>query len=189
MSELLRVFLSIDIEDELILSVIREIQSRLDRDAAKMKFVEIHNIHFTWRFFGNLSVDAIEKIRLELSTINFAPFEILIQGVGVFPRIQKPRVVWVGVAENSEMMEQLKSKTDSLLSNIGYKKERRKFTPHATIARVKFVRDRQRFVDNLESTRDVRVGTMRVDNIRIKKSTLTPTGPIYETLWEIPLER
>jgi len=188
LSDMVRVFLSIDIDDGLLLSKVKSIQSKLDRDAAKMKLVEEDNIHFTWRFFGDTSMKKIESIHGELSKLNYEPFDIQIQGVGAFPHNQRPRVIWLGVTHNAHHMQQLKSETDMLLSNIGYRIEKQKFTPHATIARVRFVKDKDRISRNLETLESEAIGSMTVNSIRMTKSTLTPSGPIYETLWEIPLE-
>ena len=188
LGDLIRVFLSIDIDDGLLLSRVKSIQSKLDNDAAKMKLVEEDNIHFTWRFFGDTPTNKVELIHDELSKLEYGPFDIQIQGVGAFPHVRRPRVIWLGVTHNAHHMQHLKSETDTLLSNAGYRIEKQKFTPHATIARVRFVKDRDRIVRNLEMLESEEVGTMTVNNIRMTKSTLTPSGPIYETLWEISLE-
>lgn len=181
----MRVFLSVDIEDERHLSRIACIQNKLDRDAAKMKLIELENVHFTWKFFGDTLISKVESIRNELEQIKFSPFTIRIGGVGAFPSIRKPRVIWIGVTHNADAMRELKSMTDDRLGNLGYPLERREFTPHATIARVRTVRDRDAILRNLEAISRESVGTMIVDAIRMTKSTLTPSGPIYEMLWEI----
>ncbi|MFW9925170.1 MAG: RNA 2',3'-cyclic phosphodiesterase [Candidatus Thorarchaeota archaeon] len=184
MTDQIRVFLSVDINDDSLLSRIKLIQSKLDTHSAKMKMVELENIHFTWRFFGDTSTARVEKIHSELESIEISPFTIEVRGVGAFPSIHRPRVIWVGVTHNAEMMRDLKVRTDDILAGLGYQKEN-KFTPHATIARVRAVNDRQRISENLSALSDESVGTMTVDCIRMTKSTLTPAGPIYETLWQI----
>jgi 2'-5' RNA ligase len=184
MAELIRAFLSIDIEDPHLLSRIAHIQGKIDQDAAKMKLVEQENIHFTWRFFGDTPPEKINQIRNELEGLEFSPFSIEIRGVSAFPDIRRPRVIWIGVTHNASIMVDLKRRTDDLLGNLGYPIEK-KFTPHATIARVREVRDRNSMMRNLESLAEETVGTMSVDAIRMTKSTLTSSGPIYETMWEI----
>ncbi len=185
MTDTVRVFLSVDIEDDGHLSRIAYIQNKLDRDAAKMKLVERENIHFTWRFFGDTPISKVESIRNELEQIRFSPFTIRMGGVGAFPSIRRPRVIWIGVTHNADAMRELKIMTEDKLGNLGYPLERREFTPHATIARVRTVKNRDAILRNLEAVSHESVGTMLVDAIRMTKSTLTPSGPIYETLWEI----
>jgi 2'-5' RNA ligase len=183
----IRVFLSLDITDENLLSKIKQIQMKLDQSAAKMKIVELENVHFTWRFFGDTPMSKIEEIHQSLDGLKQDSFDISIQGIGVFPKLTRPRIIWVGVRENSDTMVELKKQTDQLLEHVGYQIERKKFIPHATIARVRFVKDRQRIAQNLANLSDEMIGNMTVSHISMTKSTLTPKGPIYETLWQIQL--
>ncbi len=187
MGEAIRTFMSVDIEDEPLLARIGVVQGRLDRDAAKMKLVKRENLHFTWRFFGDTSMARLMEIHDELSSITFKPFPIQVHGVSAFPSIRRPRVIWIGVSKNAEKMKDLKTSCDNVLLRLGYPRES-KFTPHATIARVRSVRNRERLLMNLESLKHEHVGTMIVKSLRMKKSTLTPSGPIYQTLWEIVAE-
>lgn len=185
MSERIRVFLSIDIEDEQLLSRISYVQNKLDQEAAKLKLIEKDSIHFTLRFFGDTSLSRIEEMRKVLETVEIAPFTILIGGVGAFPSARRPNVIWIGVDQNAQRIAELKTGIDALLANLGYPSEKG-FKAHATIARVRAVKDRERTLKNLESLAGESVGTMTVSNFRLTKSTLKPSGPVYETLWEIP---
>ncbi len=185
MSTVVRAFLSIAIEDQALISRISQIQHQLNPEGAKMKIVETNNIHFTIRFFGDTPTGKIEEMRDCLGRIKIAPFEIKIQGVGAFPNRRRPRVIWIGVTENSQKIVDLKLKADELLTEIGYKMEREKFTPHATIARVRNVKDPNILVRNLEELADKPIGNMTVKSLSMKKSTLTSSGPIYETLWMV----
>jgi 2'-5' RNA ligase len=178
------VFLSVDIEDDELLSRIAHIQSKLDRQSAKMKIIERENIHFTLRFLGDTLHTKLKAIRDGLSGIQFGPFTIRIDGVGAFPNARRPRVIWVGVTENADKLTDLKLEMDDFLGNLGYSRDR-KFHAHATIARVRAVRDRDQMVRNIESLASEAVGTMSVECFRMTKSTLTSSGPVYETLWEV----
>ena len=185
MSELVRAFLSIDIENQALLPLISETQSKLDISLAKMKLVEIKNIHFTMQFFGDTSLTRIDEIEACLNKIKIEPFEIMVHGVGAFPTIRKPRVIWIGVTQNADRIQNLKMEIDSRLKELGYQPENKKFTPHATIARVRFIKDAEKLANNLESLINQPIGSMTVSKFNMKKSTLTPSGPIYETLWNI----
>ncbi|MBE0525982.1 RNA 2',3'-cyclic phosphodiesterase [Candidatus Thorarchaeota archaeon] len=185
MSELVRVFLSIDIENQALLPHISEIQTRLDISLAKMKLVEIENIHFTLRFLGDTSLSRIDEIESCLRQIKVDPFEIMVQGVGAFPNSRRPRVIWIGVSQNAERICDLKVEIDSHLKKLGYKPEKERFTPHATIARVRFIKDAEGLVRNLDEVVNENIGPMTISNFTMKRSTLTPSGPIYETLWHV----
>ena len=184
---MIRAFLSIDIDDKHLISRITEIQSKLDTRASKLKFVEPENLHFTWRFFGDTHEKRVDEIREALQDIKFRPFSITAGGVGAFPSKKRPNVIWVGVLENDADMQELKTLTDSLLEEIGYEREGKRFTPHATIARVRQVYDKEKAVKNLELLSGEVVGEMVVSSIRMTRSTLAPTGPIYDTMWEIKI--
>jgi len=185
LSEKVRAFLSIDINDDSLLANILQIQEQLDRKSAKMKLVERENIHFTWRFFGDTTMNQIDEVHSELSQLKIEPFIVDIGGVGAFPSKRRPRVIWIGVQQGIELMRELKVRTDLLLANVGYAIERKKFIPHATIARVRDVYDQDRILRSLQDLSEVSVGKMNVTGVRMTKSTLTPSGPIYETLWEV----
>ena len=185
MSDLVRAFLSIDIENQALLPQISEIQRKLNTNLAKMKLVEIENIHFTLRFLGDTSLTKLDEIESCLKKIEIEPFEIMVYGVGAFPTKRKPRVIWIGVAQNADRICKLKLEIDSHLENLGYQSEKKKFTPHATIARVRYIKDAGKLTSNLDDLANQPIGTMSVSKFNMKKSTLTPSGPIYETLWSI----
>lgn len=184
-SEKIRAFLSIDLDDGALLSRVAYIQSKLDQDSAKIKLIECDSIHFTLRFFGDVSIAASEQMHDCLKQIRFQPFDISISGVGAFPSPRRPNVIWVGVSRNHELVRNLKKRIDELLATLGYTPER-DFTPHATIARVKAVKNRDRLSANISSISSEAVGTLVVDRFRLTKSVLTPTRPIYSTVWEVP---
>jgi len=184
-SEPVRVFLNIDIENRALLSQISETQRKLDTSSAKMKLVEIENIHFTLRFLGDTSLTRIDQIESCLSKIKIEPFEIVVRGVGAFPTKRRPRVIWIGVTQNANRISDLKIEIDSHLEEVGYRVEKTKFIPHATIARVRYIKDAEKLASNLDDLTNQPIGSMTVSKFNMKKSTLTPSGPIYETLWSI----
>jgi 2'-5' RNA ligase len=184
-SDDVRAFLSIEIDDKNLLSQIRTIQQKLDQTAAKMKIVKEGNIHFTLRFFGDTSLSRLDQIKTRFDEIDFDQFEIEVAGIGSFPNKRRPRIIWVGVTQNASKVLKLKDEIDSSLIEIGYQPEKRKYTPHATIARVRQVKDSRRIADNLENLADEVIGKMNITRVTMMKSTLTPSGPIYESLWEI----
>ncbi len=184
-SNIVRAFLSINIENQSLLSQIQNIQQKLDLAAAKMKIVKRENIHFTLHFFGDTPLAQLNQIQMCFEGIKIDPFEVEVAGVGAFPNKLHPRIVWIGVTNNASKILNLKNKIDSSLIELGYKPEKRKYTPHATIARVRQVNDTKRLANNLESLANEVIGTMTITKIKMMKSTLTPSGPNYETLWEV----
>lgn len=186
-SSIVRAFLSINIEDQSLLSKIQNVQKTLDLTAAKMKIIKREEIHFTLRFFGDTPLQRLDQIQACLERVEINPFKIEIAGIGSFPNKRRPRIIWVGVTENASQVLKLKNEIDSSLIEIGYQPEN-KYTPHATIARVRYVKDSKRITENLENLADEVLGEMTVEKVKMMKSTLTPSGPIYECLWEIECE-
>ncbi|NWF94686.1 MAG: RNA 2',3'-cyclic phosphodiesterase [Candidatus Thorarchaeota archaeon] len=180
----IRAFLSVDIENEALLARIEYLQRKLDTGAARLKLVEHDNIHFTLRFLGDISEAVAQRMHEELSKVRFSPFNIDIAGVGAFPSVKRPNVVWIGVRSNMDRLEAIKQDIDNRLAEFGLGPER-KFAAHATIARVKSITDRVSFEASLRDLSGEVVGTMPVTAFRMTKSTLTPSGPQYETLWEV----
>ncbi len=181
---MIRCFIAIDIDDEDIIGKIRDVQSHLNVEGVKL--VEPENIHLTLKFLGNVPEERIKYIAEELDTISFKKFSFRIRGVGAFPNVNRPRVVWLGIREGAEKLVELQEIVENCMKRIGFRPEPKKFHPHITLLRVK------RFNPVLQSRiRDVckvEIGSFNVSCIRLKKSVLTPKGPIYSTLYEKPLE-
>lgn len=185
MTDQVRAFLAIKIESEELIDRVLAIQHRLDTESAKMKLVESENIHFTLRFLGDTSISKLNSIQEQLQELRFDEFQIDIGGIGAFQSIKRPRVIWIGVKQNGELITALKQQIDMLMTPLGYPPERKKFAPHATIARVRHVRNASAIEANLQFLADEHVGSMQVSSVKMMKSQLTPSGPIYTQLWQI----
>jgi len=149
-----------------------------------MKLVELENIHLTLRFLGEISPQMVREVATILDKVEFRPFSMRIEGLGTFPEgSRRPRVVWLGVSHGAEEMKRIYEQIEKELRRLGFPKERERFVPHITIARVKWAN--AELLRVLHELREVIIGDMVVDSIRLKKSTLTRSGPIYETLHEV----
>lgn len=179
----IRSFLSVNITDKEILSGLKTVQGSLDLRAAKLKLVEPENIHFTLRFLGDITLGQKAEIQQCLDQLSFDKFSVGISGVGAFPNVHRPRVIWIGVSENQGQMVSLKMQIDDMLKTTGFSPEKQRFTPHATIARVRYVENREKLAVNLQSLSETVLGQMSVNSVHLMKSTLTPRGPIYEVMW------
>ncbi len=163
-----------------------DVQRKLNVEAARIKLVERENIHYTIRFFGDTQLSKIRDIKACMEKIRFDPFDIEVSQVGAFPNKYRPRVIWIGAGLNEDRITDLKVKIDESIIELGYHPEKQKFMPHATIARVRYVKDAKRLSENLEELAKESIGKMRITHFTMKKSTLTPSGPIYEDLWQVP---
>ncbi len=181
---MIRTFIAVDLPDSFI-DTIAKIQQELK---GNIKLVDPKQVHITMKFLGDVPEKKIPKIEDALSGVKSEPFTARVQGVGAFPKPGYARVIYIG-ADPAETFTKLYAEVESALTSLGFKREKRLFTPHATLARVKHNPEeaRMRLRDTIEHLSDIEVGTMDVDTIKLKKSTLTPKGAIYETLKEVHL--
>jgi 2'-5' RNA ligase len=161
---------------------------RLGKSGAKISVSRSEGMHVTLKFLGDVKEDSVAEIigHLERSASGFAPFEVKVAGTGAFPNPRNPRVFWVGL-EDGGFLGRIAGSIDESLSTMGFTKENRPFTPHITIARVKAPFGVERATGILKEFEGAQFGTYLVKDIRLKKSTLTPTGSIYEDLGIINL--
>ena len=183
----IRSFIAIDVNDPELVNVIVGIQEEISRTSGRIKLVEKENLHLTLKFLGNVEEDRLERVKevLERVISEFNAFKMRLVGIGAFPRIRRPNVVWIGVEEGREEFVRIASELDLALNKLGFPREKRGFEPHLTIARVKGSSGDLPSI--LERISDYEVGEFWVTEVRLKKSTLTPQGPIYETLHAVKL--
>ena len=117
MSEEIRCFLAFDIEDDEVLRKLINIQHLLVNTGTPLKIVKPENIHITLNFLGNISSDLIKKISSELQEVTFISFFAELKGIGVFPKISNPRVIWVGITSGSEAIINIFNQIKLILKN------------------------------------------------------------------------
>lgn len=168
-----RCFVAVDV-DESLKDRIKALQKQLRGD---VKLVEPENLHFTLKFLGEASDEILAEVSNHLKTVasGFGPFDARIHGTGVFPDINYIRVVWLGCSQ----LLPLQQVVEEVLAPM-FKKE--KPIPHLTIARVRSAKGMQDVKDFVDKNKDADIGTMCVNRIKLKKSTLSLQGPIYEDI-------
>lgn len=144
-----------------------------------IKPVEDENIHITLRFIGEVPEPHLPRIMRCLSVIqNFKKFHIAINGVGAFPSMARPRVVWVGVKNGVEVLRDIRESFEGCLKGLA-KEDREEFVPHITVARIKGRYKSECLAAVLRRYEIEDFGTSPVTQIKLKRSQLTPRGPIY----------
>ena len=180
MSEI-RAFLAIDLDDDLkpkINKIIKEFK-QID---TKIKYVELTNLHSTLKFFGDIDTNGLKLLEDAIANVvsEFEPFKINISGCGSFPNNNHIKVIWVGIEDDS-LLKDLHDKLDKEFARIGFDKDR-KFSTHLTIGRMKSAKNKDKVKSTIEEFSNFEIGEMEVSQISLKKSTLTPRGPIYEDI-------
>ncbi len=187
-AENVRAFVAIELDGEM-LQALDGLQARLRRapQARNGRWVSPAGIHLTLQFLGDVPAARIAELQaaLERACAGIAPFEIALSGLGCFPNLQRPRVLWVGVEEATGTLQRLQLAVERELSRLGFQPEGRAFTPHLTLARLRDqagTRERAEFGAWVERQACGRVGTMRVGQVCLMQSTLRPEGAIYTRL-------
>ena len=184
MKALIRTFIAVEL-DPGFRGKIREIQDRFSY--FNLKFVDPELVHITLKFLGDVEESRIPLISAALDSILCEPFEARVGGLGTFPKPSNPKVLWLGAAGNFRALHE---DVENLLEPFKFDKDNREFTAHATLARVKFLKKDKinAFINTLAELKDIELGSMWVNKVLLKKSTLTPEGPIYETLHTVYLD-
>ena len=151
-----------------------------------LKVVRRENLHYTLKFLGDIRQEMIEPIGECMHSVsNLLGFRMMIGGIGAFPDARRPRVIWIGAKDGQDNMVRLAEDLDSALSSLGFAKER-SHVPHLTLARSRSGRGPPGLAAYMENMKDVEIGTIAVDTLKLKKSVLTPGGPIYSDILETP---
>ncbi|MHC1610274.1 MAG: RNA 2',3'-cyclic phosphodiesterase [Candidatus Methanospirareceae archaeon] len=194
----MRAFIAVDLSGEIRAKIagIQQEFAGLGLAQGAVKFVDAKQAHQTVKFLGNVTEDAVGLIKSALAGITQKPFELELRGVGFFPpasldRARKIRVIWVGVERGAEQLKALQEEVESKMHALGFPPEKR-FSPHVTLCRVKKPlrqkNELMRVLEKIEELQEVEAGKMLVEELKLKKSTLTPKGPIYEDLYVKKLE-
>jgi 2'-5' RNA ligase len=180
----MRSFIAFDLQDEAVLNRLSLIQQLLIETGADLKLVETQNIHVTVRFLGEISQSTMEKVFEAMKKVKFTPFNIQIRGLGVFPSLNYPRVVWAGMTEGVEQLKSIFSQLEPQMRALGFEPDTHGFSPHLTIARVRSGANKQRLAEVVSKETDYDFGPIKANCLRLKKSQLSPRGPTYSTLKE-----
>ena len=176
----MRTFVAIEISNDNIINSIKKFQSEVNINA---KPVEPKNFHFTLQFLGEISEEISQKIIQALRKIEFSSFNVNLKGVGAFPKSKFPRVIWVGTDnDGGNMLIQLSKKVEKALEPLGFFSDK-PFKPHITVFRIK--KKIGDITNELNRQKTIDFGIQEVTNLKLKKSELTPDGPIYSVLEEI----
>jgi len=189
----MRTFIAIELPQKII-GTLSALQNQLKNTQADVKWVAPENIHLTLKFLGEVDEKKIEKIiqALEETAKDNQPFSIRLCALGAFPKINFPRVIWVGIDAGDEETKNIAFVLEEKLQKLGIPKEKRPFSSHITIGRVRSGINREKLVKELDILQGKGLLQENLEFLATKitlfKSTLTPKGPVYEILKEASLK-
>lgn len=155
-----------------------------------LKWVDMSSIHITLKFFGNTKTEQIEQLTKTMQPIaqSMQPFEFQLAKTGVFQNYRNPKVLWVGIENNSHLLN-LQKKIENAVAEIGFPPEKRKFNPHLTLARVRTLKDRNFLRNLIEKHSDSVFQDIEVKKFHLFESELKPSGPVYSVLHTFSLDK
>ena len=156
-----------------------EMWEKVRDTGARLKMVDPAITHVTLRFLGDTDDGLVDDIAgvMESSVEGAGPFSVELKGLGVFPKPSYIKVVWLGM-EGADPLKDIAGKLEKGIQRLGFRKEK-PFRPHLTVARVKGKDNLRELGELVEANSGTPMGEFAVDRIVLKKSVLTPQGPIY----------
>jgi 2'-5' RNA ligase len=193
--EQIRTFVAIELPDN-VRAALDRLQSSLKSERQSfVRWVHPEGIHLTLKFLGNIgAAERVPQVTEAMAKAcqGIMPFRLELNGVGVFPNLRSPRVVWVGLVGETERLLELQGRIEQALNPLGFPAENRPFTAHLTLGRLRegtTREERLRFGEVVASTQAEDMPSFEVDTISLMRSQLRPSGAIYSRLEFISLEK
>ncbi len=183
----MRSFIAIDLSSP-VRESLAKLQTELKKCGADVRWVKPENIHLTLKFLGNIgeqTIDGIVKM-VERCCKGLNIFDIEVSGVGVFPHVRAPRVLWAGISGDGAL-EELQRKIEDGAASLGFERENRRFAPHLTLGRFRSSAGKRTLTDKIEQYKDNKFGPVTVDSVMIMRSDLGPGGAKYTKVAVVPL--
>lgn len=183
---MVRCFIAIDTVTEKLKYNVIQVQQLIKKYNIKASLQNPDTLHITLKFLGEIPEIKVKYIEEALNKIDFQKFKIIARGLGGFPSLRKPRVIFINVEKNVQI-QKLYQMVETLMQKLGFPRETREFKPHITIARVK---SPSRFINDLYSSLlSININEeVLVESVKLKKSILTYKGAIYEDLVVVKLK-
>ncbi|MDD5614291.1 MAG: RNA 2',3'-cyclic phosphodiesterase [Candidatus Omnitrophica bacterium] len=188
--QVIRTFIAVE-----IIKNTRDLIARIQNDLAKsnsdIKFVEPDNIHITIAFLGNLEIKRVPFVKNTLQDLlkDRAGFCLQPHGLGCFPNIKNPRIIWVGIEKGGENLANIHEDIVSILAKDGIEIDAKTYHPHITIARIKSLENQYILKSLIAKSPEFQFEQIPVNRIQLLESRMTDQGPIYKSLasWELKI--
>ncbi len=184
----IRAFFAIEPSAE-VLAAIARLQENLKKEiSGAITWTRLQGNHLTLKFLGNIDSNAVENICAAVKKqIAAAPLLLKAEKIGVFPDFRKPRILWVGITEDSRKLTLLQNKLEAALEILGFPPGNRPFHPHLTLGRIKDSRAAAGIEAAIKKHSGFAAGEFRASELILFQSNLTPQGAIYTKLREFAL--
>ncbi len=184
----IRTFLAFSLPPDVV-AAIREVQQCLIEQGLRLAWVKPENVHLTLKFLGEISADTVSSVceAASATAAVAACLETTVKGLGVFPDARRPRVVWAGLSGATQSIIDFQARLEENLAQIGFEKERRRFTAHLTLGRIKKPVPPAGLLAAIDACAGFDPRAFTVDRLILYKSELRPQGAVYTVLQAFPL--
>lgn len=184
----MRLFIAIEIPDEIKKEMVG-VQDQLRKANVDASWIRSEGIHLTLKFLCEVPEAKIGAILGGLQTAagGTGPLKFSVSGVGTFPNPNNARVVWIGLGGDIEQLTRLQIAVEQAMVLVGMAREGRKFTPHLTLGRIKFIRSRDRWIKALDEMKDISLTGFVATSVSLMKSELKPSGAVYTEMGRVEL--
>lgn len=181
-SDSVRCFVAIEISQP-VQALLKPVQTHLRSEIRKASWTKLGNFHLTLKFLGDVPVEAIDAVgeAVQNSAATQAPFSLVFGGIGAFPTLNRPRVIWIGVKHGAETVTHLAKVMNRELKPLGFPIDNR-FHPHLTLGRLRMPMNLQPLKNMLRKYDTIDGATVNVNEITVMQSRLQPNGAIYTPL-------
>jgi RNA 2',3'-cyclic 3'-phosphodiesterase len=184
----MRTFIAIPLPPECH-ALLEELQTGMRQTGADVRWTAIRSIHLTLKFLGEIDAELVPELGAKLrADLPAQPFPLRVGGVGGFPNLRSPRVIWCGIQGDLDALGRLQARVEETCAVLGFAPEDRAFQPHLTLGRVQGKRNLQSLLDYIKIGSVLEHG-FTVDRFNVYKSVLTPKGPLYTVLDTVELKR
>lgn len=183
----IRTFIAVDLPQEVKMEIDRMIAAFRQLNA-NVRWVKAANLHLTLRFLGNIPEESVPALADSIrgNTDDLGPFDLALSGLGAFPNLRRPRVIWIGCGSGTDRLKSLAAKVEQATIESSFGKGDKPFSSHLTIGRVKFPKGLEQLIAQIEKT-GYESPPFGVSEVIIFKSDLSPAGPKYTKLETISL--
>jgi 2'-5' RNA ligase len=184
----MRLFIAVTVPDE-VRAQLAELQQGMKRLPVDVRWIAPENFHLTLKFLGEVADGLLPGVEAALAAAAAAvpPFTAAFRGAGAFPRPQSPRIVWAGISDGAAELQRLAARVDEECGRLGFGREKRAFSPHLTIGRVRSRQNLPLLVKRIAALADAAAGTFPVTEIVLMRSMLHPAGAEYTVVRSAPL--
>jgi len=161
---------------------------KLKSENSEIRWVRAANLHFTLRFLGDIEQDQVPLLadRIKANLAELKPIPLKLSGLGCFPNMRRPRVIWLGGDGDLENLKKLAFQVESACRDCGFGKADKPFSAHLTIGRIKNPHGLESFIDHISKIK-FESDEFEVGDVVIFKSDLSPRGPTYTALAKLSL--